>query len=263
MKKNVPNPPNVLLWFAAACLLFLSCESPFSPTDDGDDDTSKPEEPPPCVVLSAGTPQMQPLAVGNYWVYHTWFITPNLVTIWREEITSSHQLDCLGGSFTAFGFKHVEHTQNNPRIPGAEWLSANSDRGLEGVGAISKSDTAILVSPRFKFPASLKETWDFETPNFNSTLDKFTSVSTIVTELVDTSAVFSTEFAYYENCLVFRYPEKGTDDAVYELHHYIYVKPGIGIVGRRTRDVLFVEDVDDPNLRIVGEWTLIDHNIEQ
>lgn len=263
MKENAPFLTKTFLCIAVAFLLFLSCDSPFSPVNDGEDDPDEPAAPPRCVVMSSSTQVMQPLAVGNYWVYHTWFITPNIQSVLREEITRSHDIECLTGKFRAYTTRIFRHYENTPLIPGAEWLVANSDRGLESIGAIAKNDTLLLVSPKYQLTTILSEKWLFELPNYDARLDTFFSVEKFEMQLIDTDGVFTTDYGHFENCHVFRFEENGKDDAIYTWHHYIYFKPGFGMVGRRTRDVLFAEDVDDPNLPIIGEWTLIDHKNEQ
>jgi len=103
--------------------------------------------------------------------------------------------------------------------------------------------------------------WYSSLVSFNIAGGYFHATDSVKYELVETHATFQTEHGLFEDCIVFRFEEKTHDDMVFHWYHYIYVKPGIGIVGRRTLDILFAEDPDDKDLRVVGEWTLVEYDL--
>lgn len=244
-------------------MLIAGCDTPLSPIDDDED--PEVEDPvvidpiPTCLTYEQGD-ELYPLSTGNYWVYNTWRFSPTLDYIFREEITSDIVVPCEGGQFTAYGWQRFWHLDNTPIVPGVEWLIAHGTDGVYNVGGVSQSDTLFVASPQYIEPDE-GNSWYSLLVSFNIAGGQFYAKDSLKFELVETNATFQTDHGLFEDCTVFRFEEKTHDDQVFHWYHYLYVKRGIGIVGRRTVDILFAEDPDDKDLRVVGEWTLVEYDL--
>lgn len=244
-------------------MLIAGCDTPLSPIDDDED--PEVEDPvvidpiPTCLTYEQGD-ELFPLSTGNYWVYYAWRLSPTLDYVYRDEITREIVVPCDGGQFTAYGWQRFLHLDNTPLLPGVHWLIANSNDGLYAAGGMSESDTFFVASPLY-IESDEDNSWYSSLVSFNIAGGYFHATDSVKYELVETHATFQTEHGLFEDCIVFRFEEKTHDDMVFHWYHYIYVKPGIGIVGRQTLDILFAEDPDDKDLRVVGEWTLVEYDL--
>lgn len=203
--------------------------------------------------------ELIPLAVGNYWDYHRWYISPNIADTIREEIFSEHSFVIEGVEQQVYGYQRYNVAIANPEIE-YQWLRMNDEEGSHIVGGISSTDTLIQKSIYYKYPESVGQSWDFFAASYNFNSSTFFVIDTIAIEVISLNDTFETEFASYKNCYVYRYSEIGQGDGVFHWHHYIYIKPGIGIVGVETRDFLMSEDYEE-NPRIIGQHILIDRNL--
>lgn len=204
--------------------------------------------------------ELIPLQVGNYWDYHRWYISPNIADTIREEILSEHAFMIEGIEQKVYGYQRFNATLSDPEID-YQWLSMNNEQGYSIVGGISEADTLVQPGSYYKYPTSVGQLWEYSGISYNFESGQFSNSDTLTMEVVSLNDTFGTELAKYKGCLVYRYSEIGKGDAVYHWHHYIYIKPDIGIVGVETRDFLGSENYEK-NPEIVGQYILIDRNIQ-
>ncbi|MEX0719127.1 MAG: hypothetical protein WD059_00580 [Balneolaceae bacterium] len=200
-----------------------------------------------------------PLETGNYWDYHRWYISPNIADTIREEILSKHTFLIDGQQENVYGYQRFYLTEDKSEIE-YQWLRMNDDEGSHIMGGISVADTLIQKNVYYKHPESVGQSWDFFAVSYNFDSNTFSIRDTITIEVISLNDSFETEFASYDNCYVYRYSEIGQGDGVFHWHHYVYIKPDIGIVGVETRDFLGSEDYEN-NPRVTGQYILIDRNL--
>jgi hypothetical protein len=228
--------------------------------------------------------ELVPLAVGNYWDYHRWYLSPNIADTIREEIMSEHTFvvdgveqkmygyqqfylqqpkrATSGSSLLAFLENEQRPAQNSFKYraadsaPDYQWLRANGEGGLLSFGGISPSDTLLLRNIQYLYPTRAGEQQEFPTLSYSFSKLQFSVQDTITIETIGTNETFESEWATYKGCYVYRFQEVGKEDAVYIWDHYVYIKPGIGVVAVET--IQLTSDI--PN-DIVGQWILIDHQL--
>lgn len=204
--------------------------------------------------------ELMPLAVGNYWDYHRWYISPNIADTIREEVLSEHTFSLDGIEQKVYGYQRFNTAIENPEID-YQWFRMNDEEGSHLAGGISAVDTLIQQNIVYKYPEDEGQMWDYSGISYNFESGNFSITDTISIEVVSLNDTFETEFGSYKGCYVYRYSEIGKGDGVYHWHHYVYIKPGIGIVGVETRDFLMSENYEeDP--RIIGQYILIDRSIK-
>jgi hypothetical protein len=230
------------------------------------------------------TGELVPLAVGNYWDYHRWYLSPNIADTIREEILSEHTFMVGGTEQKMYGYQKF-YPQQSKRIPQGssllafleneygsspayykgntsepeyEWLRANGENGLLSFGGISPADTLILKNLQYRYPGRAGEQQEFPTLSYSFSELQFSVQDTIAIETLGTNETFESEWATYKGCYVYRFQEVGKEDAVYIWDHYVYIKPGIGVVAVETIQVTS----DIPNDK-VGQWVLIDYQLDQ
>jgi hypothetical protein len=219
-----------------------------------------------------------PLEVGNYWLYHRWYSVPTIADTIREEVLSRHEFSIEGESHTIYGYQRMFHRSGND-VPenGAgyslargvndvyplswmarpsidyQWLRANGTDGLYSFGGISAADTLLLRNIHYKHPDHVGESWEYSTIAYHFRDQQFSVGDTIDIEVVGMNEDFETDFGHFKDCYVYRFSEISWDP-VYHWNHFVYIKPGIGIVGVETRRMHEPED-------LIGQWILIDHHI--
>lgn len=224
-----------------------------------------------------------PLAVGNYWDYHRWFISHNMADTIREEVLSKHIFLIDGKEQNVFGYQQFYQQQHKNKItpdtsllvfgenkqspsppryknkldvPNYQWLRANGEDGLLSFGGISPTDTLLLKSTQYRYPTQTGEQHEFSTLSYSFSKLQFSVQDTIAIETIGTNETFESEWATYKGCYMYRFQEIGKDDAMYIWDHYVYMKPGIGIVAIET--IQLTSDI--PN-DLVGQWVLIDYQL--
>tara|TARA_R110002124_G_scaffold109723_2_gene263122 strand:- start:3097 stop:3852 length:756 start_codon:yes stop_codon:yes gene_type:complete len=229
--------------------------------------------------------ELVPLAVGNYWDYHRWYLSPNIADTIREEIKSEHTFVVDGVEQKMYGYQQfylqqpkratsgssllafLENKQssapfrykNDVSTPDYQWLRANGEDGLLSFGGISPSDTLLLRSMQYRYPTKAGEQQEFPTLSYSFSKLQFSVQDTITIETIGTNETFESEWATYKGCYVYRFQEVGKEDAVYIWDHYVYIKPGIGIVAVDTRQ--HYSGGEDPEDLTIGQWILIDHQL--
>ncbi|MFA5668205.1 MAG: hypothetical protein WC967_03105 [Balneolaceae bacterium] len=198
------------LIFLCAVTLFASC-SLFN------NDQGKP------------TGELIPLAVGNYWDYHRWYISPNIADTIREEILSEHLFEIDGVETKVYGYQRYHSSNTHPEI-NYQWFRMNNEEGSHFAGGFSDADTLIQKNIVYKYPQAVGQVWDYFGISYNFEERTFSIKDTIAIEVISLNDTFETEFGKYKGCYVYRYSEIGKGDGVYHWHHYVYIKPGIGIV---------------------------------
>lgn len=206
------------------------------------------------------TGELVPLAVGNYWDYHRWYLSPNIADTIREEIFSKHIFVIGGLEKQVYGYQRYNASITDPEID-YQWFRMNDEEGSHLAGGISAVDTLIQQNIVYKYPEDAGQMWDYSGISYNFESGNFSITDTISIEVISLNDTFETEFGSYKGCYVYRYSEIGKGDGVYHWHHYVYIKPGIGIVGVETRDFLGSENYED-SPEIVGQYILIDRSIK-
>lgn len=199
--------------------------------------------------------ELFPLAVGNYWDYHRWAIIPALADTVREEILNRHVLSIGSREYEAFGY--AQYRAHAGEQPGQlEFLWGHSEQGLMTLGGKYGDEMMLAESLFYKYPGRPGDKWTNRLVALSREFGTFYMAEEIVVELLETNADCRTEIIEFSGCNVYRHDEIGRGDALYHWHHYIYIKPGIGVVLVETRDFLMSEDYEnDP--RIVGRKELI------
>jgi hypothetical protein len=204
--------------------------------------------------------ELIPLAVDNYWDYHRWYISPNIADTIREEILSEFVFETNGDELKVFSYQRYNTSIADPVIE-YQWFRMNDEEASHLAGGISDIDTLIQQNIVYKYPEDVGQIWDYSGISYNFESQVFSIKDTISIEVVSLNETFETEFGSYKGCYVYRYSEIGKGDGVYHWHHYVFIKPGIGIVGVETRDFLMSENYEeDP--RIIGQYILIDRSIK-
>jgi len=204
--------------------------------------------------------ELIPLAVGNYWDYHRWYLSPNIADTIREEILSEYFFEIDGVETQVYGYQRYNASITDPEID-YQWFRMNDEEGSHLVGGFSDADTLIQKNIVYKYPQAVGQLWDYLGISYNFERRDFSIKDTISIEVISLNDTFATEFGSYKGCYVYRYSEIGKGDGVYHWHHYVYIKPGIGIVGVETRDFLGSENYED-SPEIVGQHILIDRSIK-
>ena len=207
------------------------------------------------------TGELVPLAVGNYWDYHRWYISPNIADTIREEILSELTFMIDGVETQVYGYQRYSILNTDPEIE-YQWLRMNNEEGSHLVGGFSDADTLIQKNIVYKYPQAVGQLWDYLGISYNFERRDFSIKDTISIEVISLNDTFETEFGSYKGCYVYRYSEIGKGDGVYHWHHYVYIKPGIGIVGVETRDFLGSENYEE-SPEIVGQYILIDRRLKK
>lgn len=227
-----------------------------------------------------------PLAVGNYWEYHRWYSDPALSDTVREEVLGQHEVGLEGTTYTAYGYRHLFREESGWTIPndGApaqtadaavgsmlytqrssppdyQWLRANGEKGLISFGGLSPTDTLIVEALQYKYPTQVGDEQEYPTLSYDFNERQFSIQDTITIETVGTNETFESEWATYEGCYVYRIPEIGREDAVYWWDHFVYIKPGIGVVAIHTQE--HFSEGKDPEDLVIGQWILVDYQLNQ
>lgn len=199
--------------------------------------------------------ELFPLAVGNYWEYHTWLISPASADTVREEILSRQVLSIGDREYEAFGYVRLLADTGEQADP-VELFLGQSEQGIVTLGGKYGEEIMVAASLFYKYPGRPGDKWTNKPVAFSREHGTFYMAEEIVVELLETNADCRTEIIEFGGCNVYRHDEIGRDDALYHWHHYIYIKPGIGVVLIETQDFLWSEDYEnDP--RIVGRKELI------
>ncbi len=141
-------------------------------------------------------------------------------------------------------------------FPDYQWLRANSDKGLYSFGGIAPSDTMILKSLHYQYPGKAGDKQPLITLSYSFQEQIFSIQDTTLIEITGINENFESEFASYDGCYVYRFSEMGRGDAIFWWDHFIYIKPGIGIVAVVTKDR------NSPNYETIGQWILIDYHLK-
>lgn len=223
--------------------------------------------------------ELIPLEVGNYWDYHRWYLSPNIADTIREEITGKYDFIIDGISQSAYGYHQLYpggSTQNKiPAMladrgntitssiykleavdPEYQWLRANVEEGLVSIGGISPTDTLILKAMHYKYPGKAGDETEYPTLSYSFQDLEFSVQDTITIETIGTNETFESEWATYKGCYLYRFTET-SKDPVYIWDHYVYIKPGMGVVAVDTRQ--HYSGGEDPEDETIGQWVLINY----
>ena len=231
------------------------------------------------------TGELVPLAVGNYWDYHRWYLSPNIADTIREEILSEHTFMVDGETQKMYGYQQF-YPQQSKRVPKGssllaflenenglsshtyykgstsgpeyEWLRANGENGLLSFGGISPADTLLLKNLQYRYPGRAGEQQELPTLSYSFSELQFNVQDTITIETMGTNETFESEWATYKNCYLYKFSESSRDP-VYFWDHYVYIKPGIGIVAVDTRQ--YFSGGEDPEDETIGQWILINYQL--
>ncbi len=206
------------------------------------------------VVVGPGeVSKLFPLAVGNYWVYHSIGHVSETVDTMRNEILSRHEIMVDGRRRAAFGHQWL-HLPSDARQFSFEWLWAHSDDGLDAVGMAREAQTTVSDQLQFRYPVEEGDTWSFRRYKYNrfqeGTIDLARAVEVHVAS-VDT--VTSTPMGLLDGCILYIVPEISESDAIYILEHRYFVKPGLGVVAHQIWS--------DLGYGIAPDWELVRENL--
>jgi hypothetical protein len=192
-----------------------------------------------------------PLAVGNYWVYEQWYYgDPTWLDTVRNEILFTHDIIVENTKVHAYGiyrFRYDERPREDALVP----LAANGPEGYYILGSRTPTDSLYKLNEglRYKYPASIGDTWEYTQVIYNRQSGEFRLGNTRTIQLIDTTKTVETPAGDFENCYVYRFNDFYIAST---LIHYFYIKPMIGIVGVDT----YVADDD-----LYGQQRLLEYEI--
>jgi len=239
-------------------ILFILISIFFQLTYYGCDSIEGPEE---TVIFEPSDDPLKPLAVGNYWEYHQWYISPDWADTVRREVISKHDIIVDGVYVEAFGIQRFYYLAG-PDTNDVIWLYADGSipddhQGYYLVGGIKHENPSIeefKLELQYKYPGVEGETWQISGLSYNYESKEFSTQATRTMELIGTNETFETEFGRFEGCYVYRHASlRPLDLSIF----YWYMKPGIGNVG-----VILTGPGEDDEEVVGGKWTLIDYNID-
>ncbi len=194
--------------------------------------------------------ELRPLAVGNYWRYISWNISPDLTDTLIVEIINELPLGYNGTNFDAF----VETGYFVNSEPASWlWIYDNASDGLYFFGGVSPTDTLIVKELWRKYPGQAGESWLVSLMIYRSlTTFKFEIADTQKVDLIATNEPFETPLGNLR-CYVYRYPYPVSDDVFPEWDAFEYYAPGIGLVGMVVKSRL--------DGRLLGQRVLYDYRV--
>lgn len=195
--------------------------------------------------------ELVPLEVGNYWVYEQWLLDPTWKDTVREEVLSVRDIVAENTKIRAYG-SYRFHYKDEPREDARISLKANGAEGHYYLGGRTESDSLYVKDLRYKYPAEPGDTWEATQTLYTPSTGQYSMGTTRTIELVDTTKTVETPAGIFENCYVFKHPD--FNDLIVE-DVYIFIKPGIGIVGGESRGSL-------DTTTVIGQWMLLEYKLD-
>ena len=195
--------------------------------------------------------ELIPLEVGNYWVYEQWYLDPSNKDTVREEIIGTRRIiaeDNIADAYKSVRFRYDSRPADDALIA----LKANGPDGHYFLGGWTEIDSLYINNRRYAYPAEAGDSLESRQILFDTEMQEYKIGSTRTIELMETNRTITTPAGVFENCYVYRHQDY---NRLFPYYQYIYVKPGIGIVGGKT-----VGTNDSTNY--AGEYFLIDYKVE-
>lgn len=183
-----------------------------------------------------------PLTVGNNWSYQvTGFVNGELIEGFTDtvvvRIVDKLTVNTNGSSYEV-GIEDLFRPRTNSATD-FKWLDWNGNDGFYRVGGVSSTDTLIQKFLNLKFPVNKGENWRVPLLVYNFGTNKFSLDDTLTYTCISIDSTFETLAGTFQS-YVYNYSiSKIEDDVVINDDIYEYYSPGIGLVGRETKDLEF------------------------
>jgi len=202
--------------------------------------------------LVAPENELIPLEVGNYWVYEQWYLDPSNKDTVREEVIGTRQIiaeDIIVDAFESVRFRYDTRPADDARLP----VKANGSEGHFFLGGWAKVDSLYINNRRYKYPAEVGDTWESRQILFDTEKKEYKIGNTRTIELIDTNRTVTTSVGVFENCYVYKHQDF---KPLFPYFQYIFIKPGIGIVGGETKTTI------DDSIYYAGQYFLREYRVE-
>lgn len=195
--------------------------------------------------------ELIPLEIGNYWIYEQWYFERSNKDTVREEIIGNRTIiaeDIIVNAFETTRFRYDKRPSSDAILS----LKANGINGHYYLGAWSEMDSIYINNRRFKYPAKVGDTWESRQTLFDTENNEFKKGNIRIIELIDINRTVITSAGIFENCYVYKHLDF---NPLFLYDQFIYIKPGIGIIGGETISI-------DDTLDIAGQYFLREYRID-
>jgi len=202
--------------------------------------------------LIAPENELIPLEVGNYWVYEQWYLDPSFKDTVREEVIGKRRIvaeDIIVDAFESVRFRYDTRPADDARLP----LKANGSNGHFFLGGWANVDSLYINNRRYKYPAEVGDSWESRQILFDTEKKEYKIGNTRTIELIATNKTVMTSAGVFENCYVYKHQDYKD---LFPYFQFIYIKPGIGIVGGETKATI------DDSTYFAGKYTLREFQVD-
>ena len=172
---------------------------------------------------------LMPLAVGNTWIYSSWYGTPTLADSFMFVIDKDFRM--ADGSLA---YRRISKSLGEI-LPSFGWLYRNQSGGLYCLGGLSDTDTMFTEFLDREYPAI---------PGSSRVVPRLVFVPSTGQFAIPESLIVSVESVHWPvstpagnfNCVVYKYNYRPQEDVVASWNVYQYYCPGVGLVAQLIRN---------------------------